>query len=262
MSRRHKIARRLVPTLLLIVGGIVAGTIVSTGSHTAQGKSPQTAVERASATRVPTRARPVTRAASRPVPTRALAHLDAHSEYTQIAITAQMLAAVVSVDENYFLTPANTSEASDPASDPATDKTPIEAGKPVADEPIADVASADTPVADPPAADTPASAGDPALVGDDSGLDGDTWLGDGTDWSSDLGPGDDATSNDAPLTDAATDDANENGCSDSYDGACVDPYIGVDDVNCDDIEETDFDSLAEDPYGLDEDLDGIACESH
>lgn len=33
------------------------------------------------------------------------------------------------------------------------------------------------------------------------------------------------------------------------------------DVNCTDLAESDFDSVGGDPYGLDRDGDGIACES-
>jgi hypothetical protein len=49
------------------------------------------------------------------------------------------------------------------------------------------------------------------------------------------------------------------GCSDEYTGACVpaDAY----DVNCGELVESDFDSVGSDPYGLDADGDGVACES-
>lgn len=49
------------------------------------------------------------------------------------------------------------------------------------------------------------------------------------------------------------------GCSPEYAGACVPDDAG--DVNCTDLYDTDFDSVGSDPYGLDRDGDGIACES-
>jgi hypothetical protein len=65
-----------------------------------------------------------------------------------------------------------------------------------------------------------------------------------------------------PITgEPSTDDLDGDGCSDSYAGACVDPYTGTDDVNCADVTETGFDSIGDDPYRLDSDGDGIACES-
>jgi hypothetical protein len=56
--------------------------------------------------------------------------------------------------------------------------------------------------------------------------------------------------------DTGLDDA---GCSDEYVGACVpaDAY----DVDCGELVESDFDSVGSDPYGLDADGDGVACES-
>lgn len=59
-----------------------------------------------------------------------------------------------------------------------------------------------------------------------------------------------------------TDDIGGDGCSDSYEGACLDPSDGYNDVNCTDILDTDFDSVGDDPYALDRDADGIACESY
>jgi hypothetical protein len=49
------------------------------------------------------------------------------------------------------------------------------------------------------------------------------------------------------------------GCSDEYEGACVpaDAY----DVDCGELADSDFDSVGSDPYGLDADGDGVACES-
>jgi hypothetical protein len=61
--------------------------------------------------------------------------------------------------------------------------------------------------------------------------------------------------------DTSADDADGDGCSDSYEGACVDPSDGYNDVDCPDLYDTDFDSVGDDPYGLDADYDGVACES-
>jgi hypothetical protein len=58
------------------------------------------------------------------------------------------------------------------------------------------------------------------------------------------------------------DDSDGDGCSDSYEGACLDPYDGYDNADCYSIPETDFDSVGSDPYDLDRDGDGIACESY
>jgi hypothetical protein len=57
------------------------------------------------------------------------------------------------------------------------------------------------------------------------------------------------------------DDTDGDGCSDSYDGACLDPSDGLNDLDCTEIADTDFESVGDDPYGLDADSDGIACES-
>lgn len=46
-------------------------------------------------------------------------------------------------------------------------------------------------------------------------------------------------------------------CSSEYLGACV-PDDGT--ASCPDIDEQDFESIGEDPYGLDPDGDGVACE--
>lgn len=48
-------------------------------------------------------------------------------------------------------------------------------------------------------------------------------------------------------------------CSPEYSGACVPMNIG--NVNCPDVAAQDFRSVGSDPYGLDGDTDGIACES-
>lgn len=49
------------------------------------------------------------------------------------------------------------------------------------------------------------------------------------------------------------------GCSDAYVGACV--PAGVDRVECADLTDEDFESIGQDPYGLDPDGDGVACET-
>ena len=48
-------------------------------------------------------------------------------------------------------------------------------------------------------------------------------------------------------------------CDPNYAGACV--PTGNDDVNCADVQETDIHVVGKDPYGLDGDGDGTACES-
>lgn len=58
------------------------------------------------------------------------------------------------------------------------------------------------------------------------------------------------------------DDADGDGCSDSYDGACLDPSDGSNDVTCTELDDQDFNSIGGDPYGLDRDLNGVACESY
>jgi hypothetical protein len=63
----------------------------------------------------------------------------------------------------------------------------------------------------------------------------------------------------APIAPSDEDDGGGDGCSAEYVGACV-PDAGYD-VNCPDLAESDFDSVGSDPYGLDRDGDGIACES-
>jgi hypothetical protein len=59
--------------------------------------------------------------------------------------------------------------------------------------------------------------------------------------------------------DADADLGGGDGCSPEYEGACVPDDAG--DVNCTDLSDTDIDSVGSDPYGLDRDGDGIACES-
>jgi hypothetical protein len=48
-------------------------------------------------------------------------------------------------------------------------------------------------------------------------------------------------------------------CDPNYKGACV--PTGHGDVNCADVHATDIQVVGKDPYGLDGDGDGIACES-
>lgn len=47
-------------------------------------------------------------------------------------------------------------------------------------------------------------------------------------------------------------------CSSDYEGACVD--ANADDVSCSQIPDRDFESVGSDPYFLDPDEDGLACE--
>lgn len=58
------------------------------------------------------------------------------------------------------------------------------------------------------------------------------------------------------------DDLDGDGCSDSYEGPCLDPADGSTDVDCTKIRQQDFNSVGEDPYGLDPNGDSIACESY
>ncbi len=48
-------------------------------------------------------------------------------------------------------------------------------------------------------------------------------------------------------------------CSSEYEGACVPTDQG--DVDCTELPDSDFQSVGSDPYGLDRDGDGVACES-
>ena len=59
----------------------------------------------------------------------------------------------------------------------------------------------------------------------------------------------------------ANDDVDGDNCSDSYEGACVQPFDGYSQVDCSQIGAHDFRSVGDDPYGLDPDHDGVACES-
>lgn len=60
------------------------------------------------------------------------------------------------------------------------------------------------------------------------------------------------------VTTAAEDDED---CHDDYLGACVPRDADADDVSCGQIPDRDFDSIGDDPYGLDPDGDGVACET-
>jgi hypothetical protein len=69
---------------------------------------------------------------------------------------------------------------------------------------------------------------------------------------------------DADLTDTVTDEdddlgADEGPCDEDYLGACV--PADATDVSCRDLDERDFESVGGDPFGLDPDEDGIACET-
>ena len=61
---------------------------------------------------------------------------------------------------------------------------------------------------------------------------------------------------DVPAT-GTTDSGDD--CSPEYLGACI-PLDGAD-VTCSDIPTRDFDSVGDDPYGLDPDGDSFACET-
>jgi hypothetical protein len=57
----------------------------------------------------------------------------------------------------------------------------------------------------------------------------------------------------------AADLGDGSGCSDEYAGACIPADAG--DVDCTELTDSDFASVGSDPYGLDADGDGVACES-
>jgi hypothetical protein len=64
----------------------------------------------------------------------------------------------------------------------------------------------------------------------------------------------------APAVDATDGGAaGGDGCSPEYSGACVPDDAG--DVDCTELADSDFASVGSDPYGLDADGDGVACES-
>ena len=58
------------------------------------------------------------------------------------------------------------------------------------------------------------------------------------------------------------DDADGDGCSDSYEGPCLDPADGSTDIDCTKIRQKDFNSVGDDPYGLDPNGDTVACASY
>jgi hypothetical protein len=65
---------------------------------------------------------------------------------------------------------------------------------------------------------------------------------------------------DSEVTDE--DDADGDGCSDSYEGPCLAPADGSSDIDCTKIRQQDFNSVGDDPYGLDPNGDSIACDSY
>ncbi len=60
-------------------------------------------------------------------------------------------------------------------------------------------------------------------------------------------------------TSSTTSTSDTSTCDPNYEGACVPMDQG--DVNCSDLSATNFRSVGTDPYNLDPDKDGIACES-
>lgn len=68
-----------------------------------------------------------------------------------------------------------------------------------------------------------------------------------------------SVSNGSEPSEAAADSSAADGCSPEYEGACVPDNVG--DVDCTELSDSDFSSVGSDPYGLDADGDGIACES-
>jgi hypothetical protein len=50
----------------------------------------------------------------------------------------------------------------------------------------------------------------------------------------------------------------QEGCNANYSGACI--PLGIEDIDCGAIGQTNFKVVGSDPYGLDTDNDGIACE--
>ena len=60
---------------------------------------------------------------------------------------------------------------------------------------------------------------------------------------------------------AGDDDVDHDGCSDSYEPECLPPSDGSTAVSCAELGDEDFSSIGSDPYSLDPDRDGVACES-
>ena len=67
------------------------------------------------------------------------------------------------------------------------------------------------------------------------------------------------TAEDELVTDTAGTTEDEDDCSPDYLGACV--PTGDSGLSCSDLDATDFDSIGDDPYRLDPDGDGLACEA-
>jgi hypothetical protein len=195
MSRRAKIARRLVPALVLLIGGIAAGTALAINPDTAARPAPVTIVP----------AKTETKTAPQQVEIHSATQTETQQVETQVAAVAQMVAAVPVIQEQSSLAPVTTT----PADESSSSSNASSGGVPVSDE-------------------APVDGGGP---------------------------------NDGPTSEQSTYDSDGDGCSDSYKDACVPPYSGVDDVKCDDIPEADFRSVRDDPYRLDREGDGIACES-
>jgi predicted nucleic acid-binding Zn ribbon protein len=209
MSRRTKVVRRLVPTLLVLIGGVAGGVALASRPPENSGRA---SLARATA---PVRTKTVRQTVIQPVSTRSDTHIDAQQTTTDISV-AQIAAAMASSGDQYFAAPdSSDDDGGDVSSDPPSDQSE-------------------------PADNMTTGGSDPT-----GGL------------TEVRGPTVETTPGGSSADDADGDD-----CSDSYDGACVAPYTGEDDVNCDDVTETDFDSVADDPYELDADGDGTACESY
>ena len=208
MSRRAKVVRRLVPALVLLIGGAVAGTAVGTSADTP--KEPTLV------------ATPVSHAKPKTVTQNVEIHSQSQTETNYVdkqAINmAQLLAAMTTVNENYLLAPSTDTSGDPNASPPSssTDTAPVTHSTPPSD--TTTIGAANSPPDTTPSTD--------------------------------------------PTSGQSTDDVDGDGCSDSYDSsACVPPYTGVDNVNCSDLTDTNFASVGNDPYNLDADGDGIACEA-
>src|SRR5262245_18337803 len=55
--------------------------------------------------------------------------------------------------------------------------------------------------------------------------------------------------------------AAQSSCDPAYPDFCIPPEDEVGDLNCSDINATNFTVLDPDPHGFDTDLDGVGCES-
>ena len=67
--------------------------------------------------------------------------------------------------------------------------------------------------------------------------------------------------NPAGGTSGTNDDADKDSCSDSYAPVCLEPFDGYRTLTCSEVRRKDFSSIGEDPYALDPDGNGVACES-